>query len=67
MVSGVAFMDFGNVWIPSFTYRLDEIRYSAGGGIRIGTPIGPVRLDVAVPVFDEVTDWQFIFSFGQAF
>jgi outer membrane protein insertion porin family len=67
MISGVAFMDFGNVWIPSFTYRLNEIRYSAGAGIRIGTPIGPVRLDAAVPVFDDVNNWQWIFSFGQAF
>jgi len=66
-LSGVAFLDCGNVWVPSFTYRLDEIRYSAGGGIRVGTPIGPVRLDAAVPVFDVVKEWQWIFSFGQAF
>ncbi len=67
VVSGVGFLDFGNVWIPSFTYKLNELRYSAGAGIRIRTPIGPIRLDAAVPIFDEVTNWEFIFSFGQAF
>jgi outer membrane protein insertion porin family len=67
IVRGVAFMDFGNVWIESYTWKLNEIRYSLGLGIRIRTPIGPVRLDAARPIFDEETRIQVHFSVGHAF
>jgi outer membrane protein insertion porin family len=67
IVSGVAFIDGGNVWLEEFSYPLSELRYSAGLGIRIKTPIGPVRLDVATPVFDEEDKIQFHFSIGHAF
>ena len=67
IVSGVAFMDCGNVWIESYTWKLNEIRYSLGLGIRIKTPIGPVRLDAARPIFDEERKIQIHFSVGHAF
>jgi len=67
IVRGVAFMDCGNVWIPSYTWPLNEIRYSLGVGIRIKTPIGPIRFDIARPVFDEDDTIQFHFSVGNAF
>jgi outer membrane protein insertion porin family len=67
IVSGVAFMDCGNVWIESYTWKLNELRYSLGLGIRINTPIGPVRLDAARPIFDEETKIQIHFSVGHAF
>jgi outer membrane protein insertion porin family len=67
IVSGVAFMDCGNVWIESYTWKLNEIRYSLGLGIRIRTPIGPVRLDAARPIFDDETKIQVHFSVGHAF
>lgn len=66
-VGGVFFIDFGNVWPNNFTYKLDEIRYSWGVGLRYGTPIGPVRLDVAKPIFDEEDRIQFHISVGHAF
>jgi outer membrane protein insertion porin family len=67
IVSGVAFMDCGNVWLESYTWKLNEIRYSLGLGIRIRTPIGPVRLDAARPIFDDETKIQIHFSVGHAF
>ena len=67
IVSGVAFMDCGNVWIESNTWKVNELRYSLGLGIRIKTPIGPARLDVARPIFDEEKKVQFHFSVGHAF
>jgi outer membrane protein assembly complex protein YaeT len=45
-LGGAAFIDFGNVFRDSFTYRLDDLRYAVGPGIRYNTPIGPVRLDI---------------------
>ncbi len=64
---GAFFLDFGNVWEPSFYYRLDDLRYSAGAGIRYSTFIGPVRLDVARPIFEKDRTWQIHFSVGHAF
>jgi len=42
----VLFTDVGNVFRSAFTYRLDELRYAVGPGLRYKTPVGPVRLDV---------------------
>jgi len=64
---GAFFLDFGNVWEPSFYYRLNDLRYSAGAGIRYTTFIGPVRLDVARPIFETERAWQLHFSVGHAF
>lgn len=46
-VGGVLFLDAGQVDLEPVRLRLSEIRYAAGVGLRIGTPIGPLRLDVA--------------------
>ncbi|MFA6770591.1 MAG: BamA/TamA family outer membrane protein [Bacteroidales bacterium] len=66
-ISGVAFIDAGNVWSDSFKYRLGELAYAIGAGIRIKTPIGPIRFDVGFPVGNEKKNPQFILSVGQAF
>ncbi|WP_339735925.1 BamA/TamA family outer membrane protein [uncultured Sunxiuqinia sp.] len=65
--SGVVFLEAGNVWRESFTYRLNDLGYAAGGGLRIETPIGPIRLDLGVPVWNEKRSPQFFISVGQAF
>ncbi len=65
--SGVVFTDFGNVWTESYLFRLNELRYSAGAGLRYATPIGPIRLDVARPVHDHQKTTQLFISVGQAF
>ncbi len=67
MLSGVVFSDLGNVWTESFSYDPADLRYSVGAGIRVATPIGPVRLDVARPVADDDDGTQFHISIGQAF
>ena len=66
-ISGVAFIDAGNVWTQSFTYNLGELAYAIGAGIRITTPIGPIRLDIGFPVGKEKKSPQFFISVGQAF
>lgn len=63
----VTFLDFGNVWTQPFHYALDELKYSTGVGFRYSTPIGPIRLDFAVPVFAGKPELQFWLSVGQAF
>ncbi len=66
-LSGVAFLDYGNIWINELTYNYDELRYSAGWGLRIATPIGPVRIDLAIPVFEGAAKLQYFLSVGHAF
>jgi len=63
----VSFLDAGNVWEQTLTYRLDEIAYAAGVGLRYDTPVGPVRFDAAKSLTDGGIPWQFHFSIGQAF
>jgi outer membrane protein insertion porin family len=41
----VVFLDAGNVYNPINQFDMGELRRGAGFGIRIVTPVGPVRLD----------------------
>jgi outer membrane protein insertion porin family len=66
-LSMVVFMDFGNVWRDENTFKPDEVRFAAGSGIRVSTPIGPVGIDFARPVFDDDNKWQFHLNIGHAF
>ena len=45
-IQGVVFTDFGNAWNDS-GYKFNDIKTSVGVGIRMSTPIGPVRIDFA--------------------
>ena len=68
-LGGATFVDFGNVFEPAFTYRLDDLRYAAGGGIRYDTPVGPLRVDLAFVIDERKGDRTapFYFGIGQAF
>lgn len=67
MISAVVFLDGGNVWREHFFYDFAHLRYAAGLGLRVQTPIGPVRLDLARPVFDNDKFMRIHLSVGQAF
>lgn len=67
IISGATFLDIGNVWTKSLTYPFNDLYYALGAGIRISTPIGPIRFDIGRPVFREVRDYQIHLNVGQAF
>lgn len=66
-LDGAVFMDAGNVWEKSYQYKFNDLAYSAGVGLRYKTPIGPVRFDVSMPLWNEKKSLQFFLSVGQAF
>jgi outer membrane protein insertion porin family len=61
-VQGVVFTDIGKAW-EGEGYKLDDLEFSAGVGIRVTTPIGPVRIDYAQGANGGKTH----FSFGGQF
>lgn len=66
-LSIAAFIDASNVWLNSYEYHLGELAYAVGPGLRISTPIGPIRFDVGFPVWNQKHGPQFFLSVGEAF
>ncbi len=46
-VGGAAFVDFGRVWDSSESVSRSDVVFTPGFGVRYGTPIGPIRVDLA--------------------
>jgi outer membrane protein insertion porin family len=67
ILSGAFFCDAGNIWRKSFDHDLFEMEYAVGGGIRIKTPLGALRADVAFPVSEKEHSPRFYFSIGESF
>lgn len=65
----VPFFDFGNAFEDSYPSFEGGLQYAAGLGLRYKTGLGPIRLDVAVPLNPEDGDDAFAFyiGLGQAF
>ncbi len=66
-LSVAGFFEAGNVWRHSYAYHFNDLGYAAGSGLRLETPIGPVRLDVGFPLWNQKKSPQFFISVGQAF
>lgn len=45
IVRGAVFVEGGGVWINPRSFSFANFHWSVGPGIRIGTPVGPIRLD----------------------
>jgi translocation and assembly module TamA len=65
----VPFIEGGNVYDDVIPKAFEDAQWAAGIGLRYFTAIGPVRLDVGVPLNkrDSDDDFQFYVSIGQAF
>jgi outer membrane protein insertion porin family/translocation and assembly module TamA len=76
-LGAVAFVDFGNSWLESWNFNLNDLRYDVGPGLRYLTPVGPIRVDLGfqlnpIPNLQvngepEKRHWRLHFSVGQAF
>lgn len=47
------FFEAGNLWMDSDLFDLFKLRYVAGAGLRYGTPIGPLALDLGFNLFPD--------------
>lgn len=69
-VEAVIFLDGGAAFEDELPQIGDAWQYGTGAGVRYLTPIGPLRLDVGVPIDrrEGIDDaWQLYISIGQAF
>lgn len=65
----VAFVDAGNAYSDSFPNFEAPMKIGVGAGVRYYTPIGPLRVDAAIPLAPEQDDPDFALYVGlsQAF
>ena len=72
-IGGVLFIDGGNVWRRAADLDLTNLIGSVGTGVRVKTPVGPLRFDVGFPLERRLVGktlergYAFHFSIGQAF
>lgn len=68
-LSGVAFVDGGQVSVRSYVFPFDEMQYGAGAGLRYASPVGPIGLDLGFPTDAPEDDprWRVHVSLGAAF
>ena len=62
--TGVVFSDTGNTWDSVNDIHLEEVRFSAGLGVRMNTPLGQIRLDYG---WNDDGEGMPHFSIGQTF
>ena len=73
LIKGAVFFDTGNVWehYDVFGSKDDTgFKSGAGIGVRVKTPIGPVKLDYGYPLndnYDDEREGQFYFSVTHGF
>ena len=71
VIKGAVFYDTGNIWRDSYYMKFDDLVSGVGVGVRVKTPIGPVKLDYGYGL--NYRDWetdkngQFYFSMTRGF
>jgi outer membrane protein insertion porin family len=71
IIKGAIFFDIGNVWDKVRDYGTGGLKSGTGIGLRVKTPIGPIKLDYGIPL-DTVSgqnskSGKFYFSVSRGF
>ncbi|MBN2453007.1 MAG: outer membrane protein assembly factor BamA [Candidatus Omnitrophica bacterium] len=71
IIKGAVFYDIGNAWRDASDFIVGgNYKYGAGVGVRIKTPIGPVKVDYGYPLignYDDDRTGEFYFSMSRGF
>ena len=69
VVGGSLFVDAGNVWAAWRDIKTADVRWGAGIGVRVLTPVGPLRLEYGWKLDREAGEspGQLFLSFGNPF
>ncbi len=70
MIKGAVFVDAGEVWSQTADIFSSNLKFGSGLGVRVKTPLGPVKLDYAWPLSDNQGDekkGRFYFSMSHGF
>jgi outer membrane protein assembly complex protein YaeT len=68
-LGGALFADAGQVRRAPFSFAIADMQYGVGAGVRYQTPVGPLRVDIGIPI-DPPRDepsWRLHFSIGHSF
>ena len=66
LLGGALFFDTGNVWDNLAAINTDPLHSAVGVGVRVDTPLGPLRFDYGFPLVGDESP-QFNLGLGQAF
>ncbi len=70
-LSGVVFLDGGNVFQNKIDLKDFDLKYGTGAGLRYNTIVGPLRVDLAFPLDPgptlAISRYAIYFSLGNAF
>jgi len=70
VIKGAIFYDIGSVWQEMQDFASGSYKQGTGVGLRVKTPIGPIRLDWGYPLspnHDDKREGQFYFSMSHGF
>ncbi|MFH1753557.1 MAG: BamA/TamA family outer membrane protein, partial [Candidatus Omnitrophota bacterium] len=71
LIKGAIFYDAGNVWTDTSDFmKSGDYAHGTGIGVRVKTPIGPVKLDWGYPlseIDEEEQKGRFYFSMSHGF
>ena len=69
IIGGAAFYDVGNVFEDTSSISWDAVTHNVGLGLRLVTPVGPVRVDFGFSLKDipHAKDNQYFIAIGHAF
>jgi len=70
VIKGAVFYDIGNVWAKATDFASGDFKSGVGAGVRVKTPIGPVKVDYGFPLDDvkgEDKEGRIYFSISHGF